>query len=53
MKLFFFFPFLFVVVAKHIVMGRLIVQHTSNTITCSQSFTLHSVYKKIYKKYVF
>ena len=30
-------------------MGRLIVQHTSNTITCSHSFILHSVYeKKIY-----
>ena len=26
-------------------MGRLIVQHTSTTITCSQSFILHSVYK--------
>ena len=37
----FFFFFFF---AKHIVVGRLIVQHTSNTITCSHSFILHSVY---------
>ena len=34
------------VFAKHIVVGRLIVQHTFNTITCSHSFILHSVYKK-------
>ena len=37
-NLFFFF-------AKHIVVGRLIVQHTSSTITCSHSFIFHSVYK--------
>ena len=41
LSLFFFFFF-----AKHIVVGRLIVQHTSNTITCSHSFILHTVYKK-------
>ena len=51
MKLF--FSFLLLLFAKHVVMGRLIVQHTSNTITCSHSFTLHSVYIKKYKKYVF
>ena len=39
------FVLFFVFVAKHIVVGRLIVQHTSNTITCSHSFILHSVYK--------
>ena len=32
--------------AKHIVVGCLIIQHTPNTITCSRSFILHSVYKK-------
>ena len=47
--LLFFFFFFF---AKHIFVGRLIVQHTSNTITCSHSFILHSV-KKRKKVYVY
>ena len=44
--LLFFYFFLLYFFAKHIVVGRLIVQHTSTTITCSHSFILHSVYKK-------